>query len=123
MCGRPKSTGGSSLRHPTFPRREPVCPGTSRARKNVPWSKTVNEDGAFRSPDELRRLYQAHGITPESSVVAYCRIGERAAHTWFVLHELLGYQDVRNYDGSWTEYGSLVGAPVELGSSAARYKL
>ncbi len=119
----PEEYRGELTAPPHLPQEGARVPGHIPGAQNVPWSKTVNEDGAFRSPDELRRLYQAHGITPESSVVAYCRIGERAAHTWFVLHELLGYQDVRNYDGSWTEYGSLVGAPVELGSSAARYKL
>ena len=77
--------------------------------------RAVNSDGTFKSVGELRQLYQGHGIPLDSPVITYCRIGERAAHTWFVLHELLGYRDVRNYDGSWTEYGSLVGAPVELG--------
>ncbi len=91
-------------------------PGHIPGAANVPWSKAVNDDGTFRSAEELGRLYQTHDIGRESSVIAYCRIGERAAHTWFVLHELLGYDDVRNYDGSWTEYGSLVGAPVELGT-------
>ena len=81
---------------------------------NVPWSRAVNEDGTFKPPDELRQLYQAAGVDATQPVIAYCRIGERSAHTWFVLHELLGYDDVANYDGSWTEYGSLVGAPVEL---------
>jgi thiosulfate/3-mercaptopyruvate sulfurtransferase len=73
----------------------------------------VREDGTFKSADELQALYEAEGVTPDKDVVAYCRIGERSSHSWFVLKELLGFERVRNYDGSWTEYGSLVGAPVE----------
>ncbi|MBO2521966.1 MAG: sulfurtransferase [Clostridia bacterium] len=81
---------------------------------NVPWSKTVNEDGTFKSRDELARLYQEAGLSPDAeSIITYCRIGERSSHTWFVLKELLGYPDVRNYDGSWTEWGSMVGTPIE----------
>jgi len=82
---------------------------------NVPWSSAVAEDGTFKSAAELAELYSAKGLTPEKEIVAYCRIGERSSHTWFVLHELLRYPNVRNYDGSWTEYGSLVGAPIETG--------
>ncbi|REJ36131.1 MAG: sulfurtransferase, partial [Bacillota bacterium] len=80
---------------------------------NVPWSKTVNEDGTFKPADELRRLYEEVGVTPDKDVITYCRIGERSSHTWFVLKELLGFPDVRNYDGSWTEWGSMVGTPIE----------
>ena len=81
---------------------------------NIPWSKAVNpETGAFLSAEQLRSLYEGQGLTPDLEVAAYCRIGERSAHTWFVLHELLGYPNVRNYDGSWTEWGSLVRAPIE----------
>ncbi|MBI4310854.1 MAG: sulfurtransferase [Chloroflexi bacterium] len=80
---------------------------------NIPWSKTVNEDGTFKSADELRRLYEGAGVTPDKEVIAYCRIGERSSHTWFVLNELLGYRSARNYDGSWTEWGSSVGVPIE----------
>ncbi|MBI2323241.1 MAG: sulfurtransferase [Chloroflexi bacterium] len=80
---------------------------------NIPWATAVNEDGTFRAADELRQIYGGKGITPDKEIIAYCRIGERSAHTWFVLHELLGYASVRNYDGSWTEWGSLVGAPSE----------
>ncbi len=80
---------------------------------SVPWAQTVREDGTFKSPDELRSLYESKGVTPDKDVIAYCRIGERSSHTWFVLHELLGYERVRNYDGSWTEYGSLIGVPIE----------
>ena len=82
---------------------------------NVPWSKAANDDGTFRSDDELRRLYAEAGVDLDEDTIAYCRIGERSAHTWFVLHELLGQPNVKNYDGSWTEYGSLVGVQVALG--------
>jgi thiosulfate/3-mercaptopyruvate sulfurtransferase len=83
---------------------------------NIPWAKAVDpETGAFLPPDRLRSLYEGQGLTPDKEVIAYCRIGVRSAHTWFVLHELLGYPRVRNYDGSWTEWGSLVGAPIERG--------
>ncbi len=81
--------------------------------KSVPWGKACNEDGTFKSNAELQQLYGAVGVTPDRPVIAYCRIGERSSHTWFVLKHLLGYKDVRNYDGSWTEWGNLVGAPVE----------
>ncbi len=83
---------------------------------NVPWSKAANEDGTFRSDDELTELYVSVGLDDEKDTIAYCRIGERSSHTWFVLTEILGKKNVKNYDGSWTEYGSLVGVPVELGS-------
>jgi len=82
---------------------------------NVPWSKAANEDGTFRSDDELRKLYADAGVDPSRNTIAYCRIGERSSHTWFVLHELLDQSNVKNYDGSWTEYGSLVGVPIEKG--------
>ncbi len=80
---------------------------------SIPWAQTVREDGTFKSPDELSALYAAKGVTPDKDVIAYCRIGERSSHSWFVLHELLGYARVRNYDGSWTEWGSLIGVPIE----------
>ena len=79
----------------------------------MPWATAAREDGSFKSDDELTEIYRGVGVTPDTDVIAYCRIGERSSHTWFVLHELLGYPEVRNYDGSWTEYGSLVGVPVE----------
>lgn len=85
---------------------------------NIPWAQVVNEDGTFKSSGELATLYQAKGVTQDKQVVAYCRIGERSSHTWFVLKELLGYPDVRNYDGSWTEWGSVIGAPIENPSAA-----
>ncbi len=84
--------------------------------KNIPWGKACNEDGTFKSYEELKALYSSNGVTPDKKVVAYCRIGERSSHTWFVLKYLLGYPNVSNYDGSWTEWGNLVAAPVEKGS-------
>jgi thiosulfate/3-mercaptopyruvate sulfurtransferase len=80
---------------------------------NIPWSQAVREDGTFKSADELRALYAGKGVTPDKDVIAYCRIGERSSHTWFALNYLLGYPKVRNYDGSWTEWGSMIEAPIE----------
>ncbi len=80
---------------------------------NVPWAQAVREDGTFKSPEELKQLYGAKGVTKDKDVIAYCRIGERSSHTWFALKHLLGYRNVRNYDGSWTEYGSLIDVPIE----------
>ena len=83
--------------------------------KSIPWATAANEDGTFKSPEQLREIYGGKDITPDKNVIAYCRIGERSSHTWFVLRELLGYSDVRNYDGSWTEWGSMVGVPIAKG--------
>jgi thiosulfate/3-mercaptopyruvate sulfurtransferase len=104
-------TARSSPR-PTCPRRH-SAPGISRVRRRSHGPRPVREDGTFKSSDELAQLYESKGVTPDKDVIAYCRIGERSSHSWFVLHELLGYQRVRNYDGSWTEYGSLIGVPIE----------
>ena len=109
----PEEYRGELLAPPHLPQEQSQVPGRIPGAANIPWSKAANEDGTFRSADELRTLYADAGVTPDVEVVAYCRIGERSSHTWFVLHELLGYPDVKNYDGSWTEYGSLVGEPVE----------
>jgi thiosulfate/3-mercaptopyruvate sulfurtransferase len=87
--------------------------------RNIPWSKACNEDGTFKTPDELRQLYDAEGVDGSRPVIAYCRIGERSSHTWFVLKYLLGFDNVTNYDGSWTEWGNLVGANVERGVAAS----
>jgi thiosulfate/3-mercaptopyruvate sulfurtransferase len=87
--------------------------GHIQGAASAPWAQTVNEDGTFRSADALREHYAAKGVTDDKDIVAYCRIGERSSHTWFVLHELLGYENVRNYDGSWTEWGNMVGNPIE----------
>ena len=111
----PEEFRGERLTPDHLPQEAAQVPGHIAGAANIPWATAANEDGTFKSADELREIYGAHGITGEAPVIAYCRIGERAAHTWFALHELLGYEDVRNYDGSWTEYGSLVGVPVELG--------
>jgi thiosulfate/3-mercaptopyruvate sulfurtransferase len=81
--------------------------------QSIPWAQTVKEDGTFKDAPDLRALYEAKGVTPDKDVIAYCRIGERSSHSWFVLHELLGYPNVRNYDGSWTEWGSMVNVPIE----------
>jgi thiosulfate/3-mercaptopyruvate sulfurtransferase len=109
----PEEFRGEVLAPPHLPQEQAQVPGHIPGASNVTWSKAANDDGTFRSADELRALYEAEGITSDRDVVTYCRIGERSSHSWFVLHELLGYPNVRNYDGSWTEYGSLVGVPVE----------
>jgi thiosulfate/3-mercaptopyruvate sulfurtransferase len=85
---------------------------------SIPWAQAANEDGTFKSHDELMTLYSAKGVTSDRDVITYCRIGERSSHTWFVLKELLGFPKVRNYDGSWTEYGSTIGVPIENPSAS-----
>jgi thiosulfate/3-mercaptopyruvate sulfurtransferase len=111
----PEEYRGEKLAPDHLPQEQAQVPGHIPGAANVPWVQAANEDGTFRSAEELRALYQGKGITPDKEVIAYCRIGERSSHTWFALTELLGYPKVKNYDGSWTEYGSLVGAPVEKG--------
>jgi thiosulfate/3-mercaptopyruvate sulfurtransferase len=109
----PEEFRGERLAPEHLPQEQAQVPGHIPGAVNIPWSKAANQDGTFRSADDLHALYDDAGIEPDRGVIAYCRIGERSAHTWFVLHELLGYPTVENYDGSWTEYGSLVGVPVE----------
>ncbi len=109
----PEEFRGELIAPPHLPQEQAQVPGHIPGASNIPWSKAVNDDGTFRSADELRDLYASEGITGDKPTIAYCRIGERAAHSWFVLHELLGYDNTKTYDGSWTEYGSLVGVPVE----------
>jgi thiosulfate/3-mercaptopyruvate sulfurtransferase len=111
----PEEFRGEKLAPDHLPQEQSQVPGHIAGAANIPWVKAANDDGTFKSADELRELYEAEGITPDKEIIAYCRIGERSSHTWFALQELLGYRDVKNYDGSWTEYGSLVGAPVEIG--------
>ncbi len=109
----PEEYRGELLAPPHLPQEQAQVPGHIPGAANITWSKTVNDDGTFKSADELQKLYEAEGITSDKDVVAYCRIGERSSHSWFVLAELLGFSNVKNYDGSWTEYGSLVGVPIE----------
>jgi len=109
----PEEFSGEKLAPDHLPQEQPYVGGHVPGAANVPWAKAANEDGSFKSADELAAIYTAAGVTGDDEVIAYCRIGERSSHTWFVLHELLGYEKARNYDGSWTEYGSLVGVPVD----------
>ncbi len=111
----PEEYRGEKLAPDHLPQEQAQVPGHIPGAANITWSKAANDDGSFKSADELTALYGGAGVTPDKEVIAYCRIGERSSHTWFVLHELLGYGNVKNYDGSWTEYGSLVGAPVAKG--------
>ncbi|CAJ1496338.1 sulfurtransferase [[Mycobacterium] burgundiense] len=112
----PDEFSGKILAPAHLPQEQSQRPGHVPGAINVPWSKAANEDGTFKSDEELAKLYADAGLDGEKEIIAYCRIGERSSHTWFVLQELLGHQNVKNYDGSWCEYGSLVGAPIELGS-------
>jgi thiosulfate/3-mercaptopyruvate sulfurtransferase len=112
----PDEFAGRLLAPAHLPQEQAQRGGHIPTAKNVPWSKAAEEDGSFKSDDALRALYQDEaGVDFGRDTIAYCRIGERSAHTWFVLHELLGQANVKNYDGSWTEYGSLVGVPIEIG--------
>jgi thiosulfate/3-mercaptopyruvate sulfurtransferase len=109
----PDEFSGKLLAPAHLPQEQSQRAGHVPTAKNIPWSKAANDDGTFRSDDELSELYQGEGVDFSKDTIAYCRIGERSAHTWFVLHELLDQPNVKNYDGSWTEYGSLVGVPIE----------
>jgi thiosulfate/3-mercaptopyruvate sulfurtransferase len=115
----PDEFAGRLLAPAHLPQESAQRGGHIPTAKNVPWSKAANEDGTFKSDDQLRALYgDEAGVDFSKDTIAYCRIGERSAHTWFVLHELLDQANVKNYDGSWTEYGSLVGVPIEVGDAA-----
>jgi len=109
----PGEFSGELLHMADYPQEGALRGGHIPGARNIPWAKAANEDGTFKSAAELRALYEGEGVTPNEEVIAYCRIGERSSHTWFVLTYLLGYPTVRNYDGSWTEWGNLVGAPIE----------
>ncbi|MFW6075752.1 MAG: sulfurtransferase, partial [Chloroflexota bacterium] len=106
---------GEVTHMPEYPQEGVLRGGHVPGAQNIPWAQAVQEDGTFKSADELRELYQSKGIVPDEDIVVYCRIGERSSHTWFVLHELLGYPNVKNYDGSWTEWGNILRAPIEKG--------
>ncbi|MFC4055611.1 sulfurtransferase [Actinomadura syzygii] len=112
----PDEFSGKLLAPAHLPQEQSQRAGHVPTARSIPWSKAANDDGTFRSDDELRELYSEAGVDLNKSTIAYCRIGERSSHTWFALRELLGLSDVKNYDGSWTEYGSLVGVPIELGA-------
>jgi thiosulfate/3-mercaptopyruvate sulfurtransferase len=109
----PDEYSGRLLHMVNYPQEGATRGGHIPGARNIPWAKAANEDGTFKSLADLQALYASEGITPDKAIITYCRIGERSAHTWFVLTQLLGYADVRNYDGSWTEWGNLVGAPIE----------
>jgi thiosulfate/3-mercaptopyruvate sulfurtransferase len=109
----PREFSGELLAPENLPQEGAQRGGHIPGAVNIPWGEAVAPNGTFKPADELKALYEGKGITPDKEVIAYCRIGERSSHTWFVLTELLGYPKVRNYDGSWTEYGSLIGVPIE----------
>jgi len=113
----PDEYAGRILAPAHLPQEQSQRPGHIPTAVNVPWSKAANDDGTFKSDEELKALYGEAGVDWSKDTIAYCRIGERSAHTWFVLYELLGQKTVRNYDGSWTEYGALVGVPIALGDN------
>jgi len=111
---RPEYTG-EKLHMPDYPQEGAQRGGHIPGAANIPWAQAVNEDGTFKSRAELEQLYAAAGVTKDKDVIAYCRIAERSSHSWFVLKYLLGYPNVRNYDGSWTEWGNIVGVPIRQG--------
>lgn len=109
----PKEFTGEILAPPEYPTEHAQRGGHIPGAANIPWSQAVNDDGTFKSVDELKKLYDANGIIPDKEIITYCRIGERSSHTWFVLKYLLGYPNVKNYDGSWTEWGNMIANQVE----------
>ena len=109
----PKEFSGEILAPPEYPTEHAQRGGHIPGAQNIPWGQVVKDDGTFKSVEELEKLYKPKGITKEKEIITYCRIGERSSHTWFVLKYLLGYPDVRNYDGSWTEWGNLIRTPIE----------
>ncbi|GAA0966927.1 sulfurtransferase [Actinocorallia libanotica] len=111
----PDEFTGKLLAPAHLPQEQAQRAGHVPTARSIPWSKAANDDGTFKSDEDLRKLYTEAGVDLNKPIIAYCRIGERSSHTWFALRELLGLPDVKNYDGSWTEYGSLVGVPIELG--------
>jgi thiosulfate/3-mercaptopyruvate sulfurtransferase len=113
----PDEFAGRLLAPAHLPQEQAQRPGHIPTAANIPWSQAANDDGTFKTDDDLTTLYRDKGVDLSKDTIAYCRIGERSAHTWFVLHELLDQPNVKNYDGSWTEWGSLVGVPIELGDS------
>jgi thiosulfate/3-mercaptopyruvate sulfurtransferase len=112
----PQEYSGELIAPPGYEQEGAQRGGHIPTAQSIPWAQAVRDDGTFKSADELRQLYESKGVSADKEVTAYCRIGERSAHTWFVLRELLGYQTVKNYDGSWTEWGNLVDVPIEKGS-------
>lgn len=112
----PKEYSGEMISMPGYPQEGAQRGGHILGAVNIPWSHAVQDNGTFKAAEDLLEMYQSHGITPEKEIIAYCRIGERSSHTWFVLRYLLGYPHVRNYDGSWTEWGNLVGVPIRRGT-------
>ena len=109
----PKEFSGEILAPPEYPTEHAQRGGHIPGAANIPWAQAVGEDGTFKSADELKTLYESKNVTPDKEVIAYCRIGERSSHTWFVLKYLLGFPNVKNYDGSWTEWGNMINNPIE----------
>ena len=109
----PKEFSGEILAPPEYPTEHAQRGGHIPGAANIPWAQAVSEDGTFKTADELKALYESKNVTPDKEVIAYCRIGERSSHTWFVLKYLLGFPNVKNYDGSWTEWGNMINNPIE----------